>query len=129
VQVERRGSAGEAGEDRYRLLHGVSSFLRNAAAVQPLVLVLEDLHAADRGTLDLLQFLARQLQGARLLVLGTYRDIEVDRSHPLSATLAELRRAASFSRVVLRGLTADEVQRMLAAIAGQDVPWGLAEGV
>src|SRR5207302_4556797 len=101
----------------------------NAGQVQPLMLVLEDLHDADRGTLDLLTFLVRNLQGARLLVVGTYRDVEVDRQHPLSATLADLRRAGNFSRVVLRGLTADEVQRMIAAIAGQDIPWGLAEVV
>src|SRR5207302_10565684 len=103
--------------------------LRNVAAAQPLVLVLEDLHDADRGTLELLQFLARQLAGARLLIVGTYRDIEVDRQHPLSATLAELRRGTNFARLLLRGLTADEVQRMLSAIAGQDVQWALAEGV
>ena len=48
-------AAGDPGEDRYRLLNAVGGFLRNAAAVQPLVLVLEDLHDADRGTLDLLQ--------------------------------------------------------------------------
>ncbi|MHB8577955.1 MAG: TIR domain-containing protein, partial [Dehalococcoidia bacterium] len=100
-----------------------------AGQVQPLVLVLEDLHDADRGTLELLQFLARQLTGTRLLVVGTYRDVEVDRAHPLSATLAELQRGASFVRVRLRGLTADEVQRMIAAIAGQDVTWRLAEAV
>ncbi|HEY8691477.1 MAG TPA: AAA family ATPase, partial [Chloroflexota bacterium] len=129
AQVEPADPSADPGEDRYRLLQAVSSFLRNAAAVQPLVLVLEDLHDADRGTLDLLTFLARQLQGARLLIVGTYRDVEVDRQHPLSATLAELRRASNFSRVLLRGLTADEVQRMLSAIAGQDVPWSLAEGV
>ncbi|MHB8574028.1 MAG: protein kinase domain-containing protein [Dehalococcoidia bacterium] len=129
VAVEPAPTAGDTGEERYRLLQGVSTFLRNAATAQPLVLVLEDLHDADRGTLDLLQHLARQLRGARLLLVGTYRDVEVDRAHPLSATLAELQRGASFVRVRLRGLTADEVQRMLAAIAGQEIPWGLAEVV
>ncbi|MHB8574031.1 MAG: ATP-binding protein, partial [Dehalococcoidia bacterium] len=129
VAVEPAPAAGDTGEERYRLLQGVCSFLRSAATAQPLVLVLEDLHDADRGTLDLLTFLARQLSDSRLLVIGTYRDVEVDRQHPLSATLAELRRGPSFSRLLLRGLTADEVQRMLSAIAGQEVAWGLAEGV
>jgi predicted ATPase len=46
--------------------------------------VLEDLHDADRGTLDLLLYIARNLHGARILVAGTYRDVEVDRTHPLS---------------------------------------------
>jgi class 3 adenylate cyclase len=69
------------------------------------------------------------VQGARLLVVGTYRDVEVDRAHPLSSALAELRRGSSSQRVLLRGLTADEVQRMLSGISGPGVPWGLAEAV
>ena len=72
---------------------------------------------------------ARNLAGKRVLLIGTYRDIEVDRAHPLSASLAELRRLPHFGRVLLRGLNADEVRRMLASITGQEVPWGLAEAV
>jgi serine/threonine protein kinase len=120
---------GDPEEDRWRLLQAVSGFLRNAAAVQPLLLVLEDLHWADQGTLDLLVHLSRNLQGTRLLVIGTYRDVEVDRSHPLSATLAELRRGAEFGRVLLRGLGTPEVQRMLEAITGGPVPGSLAESI
>ena len=45
-------------EDRYRLLQSVSGFLRNAATVQPLVIVLKDLHDADLGTLDMLTHIA-----------------------------------------------------------------------
>ncbi|HEU0075337.1 MAG TPA: AAA family ATPase, partial [Dehalococcoidia bacterium] len=128
VQVELR-DASDPEDDRWRLLQSVTTFLRNAASVQPLVIVLEDLHWADRGTLDLLQHVARNLQGARLVVVGTYRDVEVDRTHPLSGTLAELRRASNFLRVPLRGLTVDEVHRMYEAIRGNEVPWGQAEAV
>src|SRR5207247_2356865 len=67
--------------------------------------------------------------GARRLTGGPYRDVEVDRSHPLSGALAELRRAASFGRVSLRGLTVDEVHRMMALIRGQEVPWSRAEAI
>ena len=116
-------------EERYRLMQGVTGFLTNAAAVQPLLVVLEDLHDADQGTLEMLTHVSRNLSGARLLVVGTYRDVEVDRTHPLSGALAELRRAATYDRVLLRGLNADEVQRMMTAIAGQEVPWGVAEAV
>ncbi|MEW6186304.1 MAG: hypothetical protein AB1585_11255, partial [Thermodesulfobacteriota bacterium] len=72
---------------------------------------------------------ARNLGNKRLLLLGTYRDIEVDRTHPLSSSLADLRRLPNFNRVLLRGLNADEVRRMLAGIAGEQVPWSLAEAV
>jgi hypothetical protein len=123
------GGGADPDEERWRLFQAVAGFLRNASAVQPIIVVLEDLHWADRGTLDMLIHLARNLQDSRLLLVGTYRDIEVDRTHPLSAALAELRRAATFDRVLLRGLTADEVQRMLGAIAGQTISWGFAEAV
>ena len=116
-------------EDRWRLLQSISTFLRNASNVQPLLIVLEDLHWADRGTLDLLAHIARNLTGVRLLIVGTYRDVEVDRAHPLSSTLAELRRSSSFGRVALRGLTVDEVHRMITIMSGQEAPWSLAEAI
>ena len=129
AQVEPAPPGGDPDEERWRLFQAVAGFLRNASTVQPLVIVLEDLHWADRGTLELLVHLARNLQGTRLLVIGTYRDVDVDRSHPLSAALAELRRGSAFQRLLLRGLTADEVQRMLGEITGQAVSWGFAEAV
>jgi tetratricopeptide (TPR) repeat protein len=116
-------------EERYRLMQAVTSFLSNAAAVQPMMVVLEDLHDADKGTLDMLTHVSRNLAGARLLIVGTYRDVEVDRSHPLSAALAELRRVSTYGRVLLRGLNADEVRRMLESITRESVPWGLTEAV
>jgi len=116
-------------EERYRLLQAVTGFLTNAACVQPLLVVLEDLHDADKGTLDMLTHVSRHLAGTRLLIVGTYRDVEVDRSHPLSAALAELRRVSSYGRVILRGLNPDEVRRMLESITRESVPWGLAEAV
>jgi serine/threonine protein kinase/tetratricopeptide (TPR) repeat protein len=128
LQVEAR-PAGNPEEERYRLLQAVSDFLRNAATVQPLLVILEDLHDADKGTLEMLTHVARSLSGSRVLIVGTYRDVEVDRSHPLSGALAELRRVTSFLRVPLRGLTAEEVQRMLGDMSGQAISWGLAEAV
>jgi tetratricopeptide (TPR) repeat protein len=120
---------GDPEEARYRLMQAVTGFLSNAATVQPLVVVLEDLHDADKGTLDMLMHVSRHLAGTRILMVGTYRDVEVDRSHPLSAVLAELRRVSTYGRVLLRGLNADEVRRMLEGIIRQEVPWGLAEAV
>jgi tetratricopeptide (TPR) repeat protein len=128
LKVQPR-SKGDPEEERYRLLQAVTDFLGSAAVAQPLLIVLEDLHSADKGTLDMLGHVSRYLEGKRLLLIGTYRDVEVDRTHPLSAALAELRRLPAFGRVLLRGLNADEVRRMLASITGQEVPWGLAEAV
>jgi tetratricopeptide (TPR) repeat protein len=126
IQPKAKGSPEE---EKYRLLQAVTEFLGNAAVAQPLLVVLEDLHNADKGTLEMLGHVTRNLTGKRVLLVGTYRDVEVDRTHPLSATLAELKRLPNYQRVLLRGLNADEVRRMLASITGQDVPWGLAEAV
>jgi len=128
LKVEPR-AAENPEEDRYRLLQAVTSFLVNAASVKPMLVILEDLHDADKGTLEMLSHVSRNLAGNRLLLVGTYRHVEVDRNHPLSASLAELRRTSNFGRVLLRGLNADEVGRMLKSITGEEVPWGLAQTV
>jgi tetratricopeptide (TPR) repeat protein len=116
-------------EDRYRLMQAVTSFLAHAAAVKPIMVLLEDLHDADKGTLEMLSYVSRNLGNTRLLIVGTYRDVEVDRTHPLSAALAELRRVSTFGRVLLRGLSAEEVGRMLSQITGEEIPFGLAQAV
>jgi predicted ATPase len=129
VGVEPRPSGGDPEEARWRLFSAVSELLQHASQGQPLLLVLEDLHWADRGTLDLLLHLGRNLQGAKLLVVATYRDFEVDRTHPLSAVLAELRRGAPFGRIHLPGLSIDEVRHLMEAIIGEEVRWAFAEAV
>jgi DNA-binding CsgD family transcriptional regulator/tetratricopeptide (TPR) repeat protein len=115
-------AAGEPVEARRRLLTAVLDFLRRAAEAQPLLLILEDLHDADRGTLDLLVHLGRNLEGTRLLLVGTYRDLEVDHAHPLATALIDLRRAKNFARLYLRGLSVDDVQRLLASASQQAIP-------
>ena len=77
----------EPEQARFRLFDSVATFLKNAARNQPLVVVLDDLHSADEPSLLLLQFLARELRGAPLLVVATYRDMQLGRHHPLSDVL------------------------------------------
>jgi predicted ATPase len=93
------------------------------------LILLEDLHWADHGTLDLLVHVARHLSDARLLIVATYRDVEVDRGHPLSAALAELRRVAEVDRMRVRGLIPEEVGRMMTAVTERDVRRSVAEAV
>lgn len=108
-------------QERYRLFESVTTFLINAATVQPIVLVLDDLHWADRPSLLLLLHLARRLASSRLVVVGTYRDVELDRRHPLADALGTLRRERLYERVLLRGLSRDEVHALLTASAQQDI--------
>jgi hypothetical protein len=64
-------------------------------------------------------YLARHLAGTPLLLVGTYRDVDLDRAHPLAAALAELRRARQFERSHLGELSVEEVQRLLASTSQQ----------
>jgi class 3 adenylate cyclase len=105
---------------RFRLFDAVSSFLHAASRRNGLVLILDDLHWADPGSLLLLQFVARELTGSRLLVVGTYRDVEVNRRDPLSDTLAELVRQPATARLSLSGLDKAEVAHCISAIAGAE---------
>src|SRR5262249_31541453 len=111
----RRMGAEGAG---FRLFDAVAAFLRNAGAGQPLMLVLDDLHAADAPSILLLRFVARELGEARVLVLGAYRDIELDRGHPLAVALAELSREPATRHVPLSGLDEADVARFIQQITG-----------
>jgi DNA-binding CsgD family transcriptional regulator len=100
---------------RFRLFDSIAGFWQRAAARQPLLLVIDDLHRADVPSLRLLEFVMAEAGASRLMVLGTYRDSEVARQHPLSDTLAELHRHASVQRLLLGGFSAAETAEFVAA--------------
>jgi class 3 adenylate cyclase len=87
--------------EQYRLFDAVSQWLQALAQESPVVLLLDDLHWATRPTLHLLRHAFRSTEPARLLLLGTYRDTEVGRGHPLTELLANLHRVPGLDRVVL----------------------------
>jgi tetratricopeptide (TPR) repeat protein len=110
--------AGDPEGARSRLFEAVSALLCEAAQSTALVLVLEDLHWADTATLLLLKYLIRYPRQARLMVLGTYRDTELDVDHPLSRTLAELGCERLVARRALAPLDAAAVSQLVDAHAG-----------
>jgi class 3 adenylate cyclase len=119
----------EPEQARFRLFDSITTFLKNASQGAPLMVVLDDIHWADKPSLLLLQFLARELRGSRLLVLGTYRDVELRRQHPLAQTLGELNRENLSARVLLRGLTEADVRRFVEVTAGTSPPDTLVAAV
>ena len=106
----------EAIGDRAPERHEIEERLIAATATGPLVLVLDDLHLADRNTLALLARVARGAAGERLLVLGAYRDADAVGT-PLLAAIADLRRDCDVERVALEGLSVDEVAALLDGTA------------
>jgi DNA-binding winged helix-turn-helix (wHTH) protein/tetratricopeptide (TPR) repeat protein len=107
---------------RFRLFDGVARFLGLVAQARPLVLLLDDLHWADKPSLLLLQFLAREIRDARVLLVGTYRDVELRRQHPLAQVLGDLAREPLCGRVLLRGLAPADVEQYIGGILGSRPP-------
>ncbi|MFZ0889524.1 MAG: AAA family ATPase, partial [Candidatus Binataceae bacterium] len=116
-------------EERFRLLDGVSQLLIAVSTRAPLVLVLDDLHWADRGTIAMLRHVARFIARHRILLLGAYRDVELDRQHPLADALGALRRETEYERIVLKGLDTGEVGELLKTVVDQEVPEALVKAI
>jgi DNA-binding SARP family transcriptional activator len=104
---------------RFRLFDTTAAFLRNASASRPIVLVLDDLHAADAPSLLLLRFLARQLGSARMLLLGAYRDVDPLPAQPLTEMLAEVSREPVARRLPLAGLSEREIAEYVERTASE----------
>src|SRR5262249_32748036 len=100
---------------RFRLFDGVASLLKSAAGAEPLVLVLDDLHAADAPSLLLPHFLGGGLGESRLRVTGTYRDAAPTVREPLAAALAELAREPVTCQMSLEGLSEHDVAEYIEA--------------
>ena len=109
----REGGGMEGIPTQGALFDLVSTFLREVASRQPLILLLEDLHWSDAESLALLRYLGRLLDSHRTLVIATYRDDELTRRHALTQLLPRLVREAKAERVVMRQLDIDAIQDML----------------
>lgn len=113
---------------RFRMFDVVSRFLAAVARPSGLVLVLDDVHWADQPSLKLLEYVAADLADARVLVVATYRDTEVQRTDPCFDTLSRVAREPSARRLLLRGLSPAHCARWiaLAAIPGDPNTLGAA---
>jgi tetratricopeptide (TPR) repeat protein len=103
---------------RFQQADAVVGWLAQRTQAAPVVLVFEDVHWADRGSLALLEFLAAHVGRLRLLVVATHRLEAVVPGRPLYAALAEITRAAATRRVTLHGLERDAVHEYVAAASG-----------
>lgn len=92
-----------AGPHRHEVFATILDHLRVTPKV--LVVVFEDVHWADEATLDLLRYLGRRLDGAKALLIASYRDDEVGHAHPLRRLLGDLATTRSFERMRLTRLT------------------------
>jgi DNA-binding SARP family transcriptional activator len=106
----------DADARRLRFFDAVAALLGEAGASGPLVLVFDDLHWADRPTLQLLKHLVRAPQPRRALIVGTYRDAELEAGDPLHELIGDIRREGLLKRIELGGLAEREVAELVVAL-------------
>ena len=109
-------------EERSRMLDAIGRFFIEISRDRPLVLILDDLHWADRGTSAILHHLSRVVGDAGILLIGAYRDSEIDRRHPLASAIAAISRLPNFERLKLDGLTSAELSELLETIGDERAP-------
>lgn len=114
---------------RTRLFESVLVAIVDLARTAPVVLVVEDLHWADSGSAELLDFLTRNLADAPVLLIGTYRSEELGRDHPLRPWLHELGRHPRVTSLALAGLDREEMAELIGGIVGQQPDWALLDAV
>jgi predicted ATPase len=111
-----------AEQARRQLFNSFSNFIARRSKEQPTMLVLEDLHWADDSTLALITHLSQRHSDLPLLMIGTFRESEIDVGASLSRTLEGLIRGRLATQLRLKGLPSDEVAQMLQGLSGQAPP-------
>jgi predicted ATPase len=114
---------------RFRLFDAITTLLREEARNRPIVLVPEDLHAADAASLLLLRFVARTLSDARLLIIATTRSSDRATNEAFAGTLAELARTQRFHHIPLGGLSRKEVADLVGATREVAAPEALVDSI
>ena len=115
--------------ERYRFFDAIAAMLVEISQERPLVLILDDLHWADTPTLQVLKHFMRAPEDVPVLLLGTYRQGELERSHPLAGILADLRRDRGFSRSLLEGLSGGDIKAMIANWASGEVTGAVVDEI
>ncbi len=118
-----------ADQERHVLLNSVVGFIVQASHRKPLLWILEDLHWSDTSTQLLLRHLSRVIAEQRIVVVATFRHIEIDAAHPLTATLTELHRQRFYNNLPVVPFGPDGVRLMLVALAQEEPPAPLAEAI
>lgn len=111
----------DADGERYAMFGAIADLLERTSADGPVLVVLDDLHWADRQSLQLLRHVATCPQPLRLMVVGAFRDSDVASGHPMTELLAALHREQGSGRISLSGLSGDDVLALLQQMAGHDV--------
>ena len=116
-------------QERRYLFNGMREFIARSGRAQPLLLILDDLHWADDATMLLVQHVAQELHEMPVLVLATYRDVELNVARPLANALEQLVRQRLAQRHPLKRFSEAGVEAMLRALSGQEPPGPLVGAI
>ncbi|HSQ20175.1 MAG TPA: protein kinase, partial [Blastocatellia bacterium] len=119
----------EPHEERLLFFDSVAQVFANLARANALLFYADDLHWADRGTLWLMGHLLRQMRDERVLIVGCYRETELDRTHPLAKSLVDWNRERLATRIALRRFDAVETTAQLGALLGENVSADFGDAV
>lgn len=116
-------------QQRRYFFNAVAAFIARGAKRFPLLMVMDDIHWADESTLLLIEHIAQLVPGQRVLGIGTYRDVELEVSRPLAASLERMVRAGVVDRIQLSRFGVSDVSAMIEALAGQTPPTAVVDAV
>ncbi len=115
--------------EQQRLFENIVAFFTTLCRRQPTLLVLEDAHWADQASLFLLRHLARRLRRQPIMMITTYREVELDEALPFQEVLLSIQRERLASRLKLARLQPDDTRRLLAALLNEQVPEAFVQGI
>ena len=107
------GVVATADPDEFTLHEALRRFFHRLGEQRPILVVLDDLHWADTESLAALQHISRDLERVPMMIVGTYRDTETSRGHPLAQALATFNREPNFARIAVRGLDREGVSEFI----------------
>ena len=115
-------------QERVRLFQAVTDFLKTASQQRPLIIFLDDLLWADTASLQLFHYVARRISGQRIMLVATYRDVELEENHPLNRLILDLNRERLLNEITLSRFTIDFVAKLISNnLGGGEVSKELAE--
>ncbi|HLE52938.1 MAG TPA: protein kinase, partial [Anaerolineales bacterium] len=115
--------------EQQRLFENVVEFCNQLARRAPLMIFVDDAHWADSGTLSLLRHLARRLRSQGVMIVITYREVELDEARPLHELLLDLNRERLASRLKLQRLSKDETRDLLTAMFAEEITSDFLDGI
>jgi len=107
--------------EQRRMMENLAIFINTLAEKTPILLAIDDAHWADSGTLAMMQHLVRRCRRSRVMVLITYREVELDEALPFHEIMLAMSRETSPTRVKLSRFTIDQTKNLLATIFAEEI--------